>query len=49
MLYLDILEFCKKLYIFDRIKSCILNTDFNCISRIFFENILRLENDLKIT
>ena len=41
---------CKKLCIFNRKKkSCILNIDFICISRIFFRNILRLENDLKIT
>ena len=37
ILYLDIFEFCKKLCIFNRKKkkSCILNTDFICISRIF--------------
>ena len=36
MLYLDIFLFCKKLCIFNRKKkSCILNTDFISISRIF--------------
>ena len=48
MLYLDIFEFCKKLCIFNRKKKVVSWIRTSSVLAGLFQNILRLENDLKI-